>query len=236
MLQWILLDLFLFLLPNSPFVYFGGIARSCVSNTDLDTPCSLSIYSFACPLSLNSCWKIHEEISIIMPRVAWKAVDVAWNDYLANGVAFGASVVTVHKRVDDETNMLKPSKSLRTSASTEKWLGICGRPPTYRRRFCSDRPFQCSAASVLTHLSNVGRGYGGGLWVDRSLRAAAGFPREGSTPGPIFKGRPRKSLPFKTRIARSACSFSVSSTKQYDGLRPENGSIDILICSLCDAV
>lgn len=160
----------LFLLPNSPFVDFRGIVRSCMSNTNLDSPSCRSIYSFASPLSRSSCWEIHKKISIIK-------LMGAWDDYLANSISFGASVLRPHDRVDGETNMLKPPKSLRTSASTEYWSGICGRPPTYRRRFCSVYPFQCSEASVLTHLSNVGRGCGWKVWVTCSLRAAD-FPRE----------------------------------------------------------
>lgn len=48
-----------------------------------------------------------------------------------------------------------------------------------------------------------------------------------TTPGLIFTGLPSKSLPSSSAIARSASSFVSRSTKQYEGLRPEKGSIAI---------
>lgn len=46
-----------------------------------------------------------------------------------------------------------------------------------------------------------------------------------TTPGLILTGLPSKSLPSSSVIARSASSFVSRSTKQYEGLRPEKGSI-----------
>lgn len=48
-----------------------------------------------------------------------------------------------------------------------------------------------------------------------------------TTPGLIFTGLPSKSLPSSSVIARSASSFVSRSTKQYEGLRPEKGSIEM---------
>lgn len=51
-------------------------------------------------------------------------------------------------------------------------------------------------------------------------------------PGLIFTGRPNISFPSNSTIARSACCFDSSSTKQYEGFRPVKGSIDMSMRSL----
>lgn len=120
------------------------------------------------------------------------------------------------------TYTLYPLKSWRTSALTVWWSGMRGNPPTNNRRPCSVYPFQWPGASVLVQRSNTGSEV---LHVLRVLVRSSAFScgrlfLDRAIPGPTFIGRPRSSLPFSSRMARSAPCLVATSTKQYDGFLP----------------
>ena len=128
-----------------------------------------------------------------------------------------------HGRIANQkgnTHTQYPLKTSRTSALTVWWSGMRGSPPTNNRRPCSLYPFQWSGASVLIQRSNTGRELSCVWRARRSDSPCGRLFLDRATPDLTFTGRPRRSLPFNSSMARSACSLFASSTKQYDGFLP----------------